>query len=411
MEPSSRSLQALDSTAQPTRLPSGGASGSRSRALLAELLGSADVRVNGHRPWDMILQDGRTAARVLSEGSLGLGESYMDGWWDCAALDEMITRILEAHLEDQVSRRRLILLYIANRLFNRQNRARAWQVGRRHYDLGNDLFAAMLDSRMTYSCGYWATANTLEEAQRAKLDLVCRKLGLRPGMRLLDIGCGWGSLLRFAAEHYGARCVGLTISQEQAAHARECCAGLPVEIHLQDYRDFGVADEQCFDRIASIGMFEHVGHKNLAAYFAAARRWVRPDGLFLLHTIGKVGRRGVVDPWMDRYIFPNHELQSLADIATMCEGQFVIEDVENFGADYDRTLMSWHARLESARPSLGPHYDECFYRMMRYYLLASAAVFRSRTSQLWQLVLSPQGVAGGYRRPPPRLAWGPSTAI
>jgi cyclopropane-fatty-acyl-phospholipid synthase len=256
----------------------------------------------------------------------------------------------------------------------------------------------MLDSRMTYTCGYWAKATNLEDAQAAKLDLICRKLGLRPGMRLLDIGCGWGSLMKFAARHYGVSCVGLTISREQAAHIWENREGLPIETHLGDYRAFNPAGRESFDRIASVGMFEHVGRKNHESFFDMAGRSLKGDGLFLLHTIGKNQRRAGTDPWMDRYIFPNGELPSLGEIADRSESRFVVEDVHNFGADYDRTLMAWHARFDAAWPRFVEAQGERFGRMWSYYLLACAGTFRARTTQLWQVVLSPGGVHSGYHR-------------
>jgi cyclopropane-fatty-acyl-phospholipid synthase len=365
--------------------------------VFTHLLAQADVKVNGDRPWDIRIHDPRTTRRVLALGSLGLGESYMDGWWDCEALDEFFCRILRARLDERVSKT-LVWHSLRARLFNLQSPRRAWQVGREHYDLGNDFFAAMLDSRMTYTCGYWADATNLEDAQAAKLDLICRKLGLRPGMRLLDIGCGWGSLAKFAARHYGVSCVGLTISREQLVHMWENRDGLPIEARLCDYRTFNPEGSETFDRIASVGMFEHVGRKNHKAFFDMAGRSLKDDGLFLLHTIGKNQRRGGTDPWMDRYIFPNGELPSLGEIADRSESQFVVEDVHNFGADYDRTLMAWHARFDSAWPRFAQAHGERFRRMWRYYLLACAGTFRARTTQLWQAVLSPSGVASGYRR-------------
>ncbi|MBN8441370.1 MAG: cyclopropane fatty acyl phospholipid synthase [Thauera sp.] len=368
-------------------------------STLADLLAVAGVGIAGERPWDMLIHHPQTAERILARGSLGLGESYMDGWWDCARLDEFIARILFARLDEKVATRALMLQGIRARLFNLQNLRRTWHVGEAHYDLGNDFFEAMLDGRLAYTCGYWARADNLDDAQAAKLDLICRKLGLERGMRLLDIGCGWGSLMKFAAEHYGVECVGLTISREQAEHGQARCAGLPVAFRLQDYRQFNRGGSERFDRVASVGMFEHVGHKNHRAFFAMARRSLNDDGLFLLHTIGKNLRRTPTDPWIDRYIFPNGDLPSLGQIADACEDDFIIEDVHNFGADYDRTLMAWHARFEAAWPDFAERYGERFRRTWRYYLLACAGTFRARTNQLWQIVLSPLGVRGGYRRP------------
>jgi cyclopropane-fatty-acyl-phospholipid synthase len=382
----------------PGELRAGTREPSRTLDVLARMLAQADVKLNGDRPWDIQIHDHRIARRVLAQGSLGLGESYMDGWWDCEALDEFFCRILRARLEERVSPT-LVWHSLRARLFNLQSVRRAWHVGQTHYDLGNDFFAAMLDSRMTYTCGYWAArATNLEDAQAAKLDLVCRKLGLGPGMRLLDIGCGWGSLMKFAARHYGVACVGLTISREQAVHVRENREGLPIEVHLSDYRTFNTAGRETFDRLASVGMFEHVGRRNHGAFFDVARRSLKDNGLLLLHTIGKNRRGGGTDPWIDRYIFPNGELPSLGEIADRSESQFVVEDLHNFGADYDRTLMAWHARFDAAWPRFAPVYGERFRRMWRYYLLACAGTFRARTTQLWQIVLSPSGVPNGYSR-------------
>lgn len=371
----------------------------RDVAALAALLARADVRLDGPRPWDLQLHQPRAAQRILAGGNLGLGESYMDGDWDCERLDELIHRLLRARLHRSVRSPHLLWAALRARLFNLQSEARAFMVGRRHYDLGNDFFAAMLDPSMTYSCGYWAEAKTLAEAQTAKLDLICRKLELRPGMRLLDIGCGWGSLLHHAAQHYGVHGVGLTVSEEQAARGRQRCSGLPVRIELSDYRRYNVETTQRFDRIASVGMFEHVGLKNYPVWFDRVRRCLRDDGLLLLHTIGKRENRGATDPWIDRYIFPNGELPLLDDLVGCANRHFVVEDVHNFGADYDPTLMAWHHHFQQAWSRFAERYGERFRRMWRYYLLSCAGAFRARHLQLWQVVLSPNGVTGGYRRP------------
>ena len=364
----------------------------------AELLAQADVRIGGDRPWDLQVHHPETLQRILAKGSLGLGETYMDGWWDCPRVDEFIARVLRARLHESVGRPGMTLAVLKARFLNLQSETRAWQVGREHYDLGNDLFERMLDPTMAYSCGYWAQARTLHEAQLAKLELVCRKLGLRPGMRMLDVGCGWGSLMRHAATHHGVECVGLTVSQQQAQWGKAQCQGLPVHFELTDYRHFNVGGTERFDRVASIGMFEHVGHRNYATYFETVRRCLADDGLFLLHTIGKNRSGTPIDAWTERYIFPNGSLPSVAEIAQASEAHFVVEDWHNFGADYDRTLMAWHERFEAAWPELASRYGERFRRMWRYYLLSCAGTFRARDNQLWQVVLSPRGLAGGYRR-------------
>ena len=364
-----------------------------------ELLATADIRVGGGRPWDMRVHHPDTFDRILTRGSLGLGESYMDGWWDCDQVDEFITRILRARLDEQVGRAGWLWASLKARLTNLQSPHRAWQVGEMHYDLGNDLYEAMLDPSMAYSCGYWPLAQSLAQAQEAKLDLICQKLQLQPGMTLLDIGCGWGSLMLHAARHYRVQCVGLTISKEQARLGMQKAQDLPVRFELVDYRQFNPDGGQRFDRVASIGMFEHVGHKNYRAFFEMARRSLRDEGLFLLHTIGKNRAGASIDPWIEKYIFPNGVLPSASEIAFYSEEDFVMEDWHNLGEDYDKTLLAWHARFEAAWPSLQARYGERFYRMWRYYLLCCAGTFRARDNQLWQVVLSPGGRAGGYRRP------------
>ncbi|QLK61588.1 cyclopropane fatty acyl phospholipid synthase [Enterobacteriaceae bacterium Kacie_13] len=364
--------------------------------IVSEMLSSADIRINGNRPFDLKVKNTDFFKRVLQEGSLGLGESYMDGWWECERLDIFFQRVLRAGLEDKLPRHFKDTLRIAAaRILNLQSRKRAWIVGKEHYDLGNDLFTLMLDPYMQYSCGYWKDATTLEEAQEAKLKMICDKLQLKPGLRLLDIGCGWGGLSEYAARHYGVSVVGVTISAEQQKLAQDRCEGLDVTILLQDYRDL---NDQ-FDRIVSVGMFEHVGPKNYQTYFNVAKRNIKPDGIFLLHTIGSNKTDLSVDPWIDKYIFPNGCLPSIQQIAHTSESLFVMEDWHNIGADYDRTLMAWHERFQLHWPQLAERYGDRFHRMFTYYLNACAGAFRARDIQLWQVVFSPQGVDGGIRVP------------
>ncbi|MBV8036432.1 cyclopropane fatty acyl phospholipid synthase [Roseateles sp.] len=365
-------------------------------AVLSQLLARADVRFNGTRPWDMRVHDPRLYRRLLTQWSLGAGEAYVDGDWDCERLDLLFERLLRTDLDrtaPPAARLRLLLEGLRQRLFNLQSVARAHQVGERHYDVGNDVFEAMLDSRMIYSCGYWEHAQDLEQAQEHKLAMICRKLELRPGETLLDIGCGWGGLARYAAERHGVAVTGVTISKEQLALAEQRCAGLPITLLLQDYRSL----RGRFDKIVSVGMFEHVGLKNYATYFDTARRLLAPAGLFLLHTIGVDRRTPHTDPWIERYIFPNGKLPSPAELGGALEGCFIIEDWHNFGLDYDRTLMCWAERFEAAWPRLSARYDAAFRRMFRYYLLSCAGFFRSRQGQLWQLVLSRPERGGVYR--------------
>ncbi|MHB8660785.1 MAG: cyclopropane fatty acyl phospholipid synthase [Minisyncoccota bacterium] len=364
------------------------------RSLIEGLLKKADITIGGTRPQDIIVHDERLFNRVIRYGTLGLGEAYMDGWWDANALDVFICKAFISRLDKAFQINFASVLTIAKAfLFNQQSNKHAFKVGEVHYDLGNDLYEAMLDLRMVYSCGYWKDAVTLAEAQEAKLDLVCRKIGLKKGDHILDIGCGWGSFAKYAAEKYGASIVGITNSKEQAALAHERCKGLPVEIRVQDYR----ALDEKFDHIVSIGMFEHVGVKNYQEYFSVARRCLKEEGLFLLHTIGYARSVMNSDPWFEKYIFPGGMLPSIAQIGKAIEGRFLVEDMHNFGADYDQTLMAWFKNFDAAWPALRGKYGDRFYRMWKYYLLACAGAARAREMQLWQIVLSPHGVAGGYR--------------
>lgn len=359
---------------------------------VSELLASTDVKINGERDWDIQVHNDKLYRRVLADGSLGLGESYMDGWWDAASVDQLFCKLLSTDIERQVKSFSLICAAIQSKLSNPQSIRRAFRVGERHYDISNDLFSSMLDKRLTYTCGYWKKASNLDQAQEDKLDLVCRKIGLQKNQRILDIGCGWGSFLKFAAERYEAQVVGLTISKEQAEFARKECAGLPVEVRLQDYRKLN----EKFDHIVSLGMFEHVGPKNHKTYMQVAANCLKDDGLFLLHTIGSNFTRHSPDPWFNKYIFPNGVLPSMKDISIAYDDLFVIEDIHNFGTDYDKTLMAWYKNFDSSWAHLSKNYGDQFYRMWKYYLLCCAGAFRARNLQLWQLVLSKHGVEGGY---------------
>ena len=355
---------------------------------LKKLLLQADIIIDGERPWDIQVNNSNLYQRVLMQGSLGLGESYVDNYWNCSALDQFIFKILHNNLQRKTVAN-LPALYnkIKSRMINNQSSNRAFQVGEEHYDIGNDLFELILDENMVYSCGYWKHADSLSEAQLAKLDMICRKLRLSPGMRLLDIGCGWGGLLHYAARHYGIEGIGVTISKEQAKVAQKRCSNFPVEIYLQDYREV----KGSFDAVASVGMLEHVGYKNYSRFMEGVNRCLKENGLFLLQTIASNHTQSSCDPWFDKYIFPNGMLPSIAQIGSAIEEVFIMEDWHNLGVDYDKTLMAWYRNFEENREKVKTKYSERFFRMWRYYLLSMAGGFRARHMQTWQIVLSSMG--------------------
>lgn len=363
-------------------------------AVIRRLLASADIRINGDRPWDIRVHNDDFYPRVLTGGSMALGESYMDGWWDSEALYRFFDRVLRTRLDRQLHKSVRMLYCCAKAAMSSSPcRSRAFKIGQYHYDIGNDLFSVMLDRWMNYSCAYWDRANTLDEAQEAKMELICRKLDLKAGMRVLDVGCGWGGLAAYAAKRFGVEVLGITVSEQQVARARKVCAGLPVTIELMDYRDL----EGRFDRIVSVGMFEHVGAARYRGFMRRVRGCLAPEGLFLLQTIA--GNRSVrsCDPWIAKYIFPNSMLPSARQIASASEGLLVLEDWHSFGPDYDRTLMAWHRNFSENWDRLQGAYDERFFRMWTYYLMVSAGAFRARRNQLWQIVYSRDGRPNGYR--------------
>lgn len=357
----------------------------QSRRFVESLLLKAGVTVNGPHPWDIQVKDDRFYDRVIRERSLGLGEAYMEGWWDCPRVDELICRILKARLDERLNGRLRDLPYLlAALLVNLQSRTRARRSAEIHYDRDTELFMSFLDPFNQYSCGYFNGTGDLSEAQKRKLDLICRKIDLQAGDRLLDIGCGWGGFSRYAAEHYHCTVTAINVCRDQIRYAREFCRDLPVRILECDYRDcMGT-----FDKIVSIGMFEHVGRKNYRTFMRSVHRCLADDGIFLLQTIGNNQSQVRTDPWVSRYIFPDSLLPSISQIGSSIEGLFVMEDWHNMGPHYDRTLMSWHRNFMEAWEKLRVKYDERFRRMWEYYLLSCAGAFRARSIQLWQIVLT-----------------------
>jgi cyclopropane-fatty-acyl-phospholipid synthase len=356
------------------------------RERFARLLALAGVTLDGDRPYDVRVRDPRVFRRVACQGSVGLGEAYVDGWWDCDRIDDLSARLLGGEVDRILSSLAGMWSELAARLVNLPRLSRDLETGPRHQEVGNDLFGAMLDARRVLTCAYWKDARTLDEAQEAALDLICRKLQLKPGMRVLDLNCGLGGAARFAAERYQVEVAGLTVSAAQAHAAREHCAGLPVSIYTHGYREL----EGYYDAAFSLGVLEHMNRRNLRRYLETVRDHLSEDGLFLIECVGTVRTEGAND-------FPCSLLPSATQLSRALEDVFVFEDWHNFGADYDRTLLQWHANFEEAWPALSARYGERFHRLWRYYLLSYAGAFRARRAQAWQVVLSPRGVAGGYR--------------
>ena len=364
------------------------------KAKITSLLAEAGVTINGPNPWDPQIRNEQIWSRLFAQGTLGLGEAYMDGWWDCEDLAEFFNRVIGSGMDQKLRVTfNLIWQIVQARFLNMQNISRSRRVAKMHYNQ-TDAYKASLDARMTGSCGYWTDGVTnVDEAQEAKLDLVCRKIGVQPGQTVWDIGCGWGAFMGFAAEKYGANCVGVTVSPDQAAYGRERYKDLPVEFQVKDYREF----QGRADHIVSMGMFEHVGHKNYRTYFETARRVIRDDGLFMLHTIGSRDSSETIEPWLEKYIFPGGVIPSMAQIGAAIDKLFAVVDVHNIGPHYDKTLMAWYANFEANWPRPNNPEGERFYRMWKYYLLCCAGAFRSRALQVWQFVLSTSGVPEGYR--------------
>lgn len=362
-------------------------------AYLTPLLAEVGVTINGPDPWDIQIHSPDFWTRLYAEGSLGLGEAYMDDMWDCADLAEFFNRVVGGGLQDKLRLTpNLVWQHVQARFLNMQTRAKSKRVADMHYNQ-TDAYKASLDARMTGSCGYWPEGVTnIDQAQEAKLDMVCRKVGLKAGDRVLDIGCGWGAFMGFAAEKYGASCVGVTVSPDQAAYARERYKHLDCDFQVKDYREF----DDKVDHAVSMGMFEHVGYRNFRTYFETAHRAIREDGLFMLHTIGSPDTRTTIEPWIEKYIFPGGVLPSIKQIGEAIEGLFTIIDLHNIGPDYDKTLCAWNENFQAKWPEPKTPDEKRFKRMWEYYLLCCAGGFRARAIQVWQFVLSPHGVPEGY---------------
>lgn len=359
----------------------------RSKEFIYSLADRAGITINGPNSYDVKIHNENFYDRLIKEGAIGFGESYMDGWWDCDDLADFLTRLFRANMLFQIKNFKLIVHVAKSRVLNLQKISRAFEVGKKHYDVGNDLYKAMLDKRMLYTCAYWKGAKDLNSAQEKKLELICKKIELEKGMTILDLGCGFGAFAKYAAEKYDARVTGVTISQEQLKLGRELCKGLPVELELTDYRKV----KGKFDRVISIGIMEHIGYKNYRTYMEKVNETLKDDGVAFFHSIGNNVSRTTGNAWVNKYVFPNAMLPSISQLGQSMEGIFVMEDWHNFGPDYDKTCVAWYDNFLKAWPKLSGKYDEQFKRMWVFYLLSCAAAFRSRLVQLWQVVMTKEG--------------------
>lgn len=360
----------------------------RFRHSLEKLLAPADIRIDGSRAWDIKVHNPVFFQRVMAEGTLGLGESYMDGWWDCAALDQFVFRALQSDLHIRMEGRLAALAEsLLAKIYNFQSPARSRQVIQKHYDLDADFFMSFLDPFNQYTCGYFRETTDLNKAQELKLDLICRKLNLSKNDRVLDIGCGWGGFSKFAASRYGCHVTGISISDEQIRYARDFCRDLPVEIVKCDYRKL----KGSFDKVLVCGMLEHVGAKNYRRFAKIVHSVLKPEGIFLLHTIGGNKPQRRPNAWLHKYIFPNYLIPSIPELGSAFRNLFSVEDWHNFGPYYDPTLMAWNENFERSWPAMASKYDERFKRMWNYYFLCCAGYFRARRSQLWHIVMTKIG--------------------
>jgi cyclopropane-fatty-acyl-phospholipid synthase len=366
--------------------------------LVTDIFNQGGISLNGPNPWDIQIRDSRFFNRVLTGGSLGFGESYMDGDWDVAQLDALIRRILRI----KATRKPIVTLNrtwhdLKSRLMNLQSRSGSMAIIDAHYDLDHRLYQHFLGPYNQYTCCFFNQATSLEAAEIEKLEMICNKLDLREGDKVLDIGCGWGGFSRYAAETRGCQVTGISISKEQIAYAKEFTAGLPVEIINTDYRDLPkLYDSRHFDKVVIIGMIEHVGYKNYQRLFEIVHELLNDNGLLLLHTIGNTRKTTVADPWIEKYIFRNSMLPSMSQLTNSTEDLFVIQDWENYGHYYAPTLAAWQSNFEKNWDKIRAietrnQFDERFRRMFNYYFLSCQAGFETEHILLWHMVMSKQG--------------------
>ncbi|MEO6696472.1 MAG: cyclopropane-fatty-acyl-phospholipid synthase family protein [Gammaproteobacteria bacterium] len=324
----------------------------------------------------------------MSDPELMLGETYMNGEWDAANLLDLFEVLMRNFPEQQSGG---VLARLLKKLLQQGNRiTQSYRNVAHHYDLDEWLFRHFLDQDMQYSCAYFYKPGiSLEEAQRAKCAHLLRKLDLSPGQQVLDIGSGWGGLALYLAEHAGVKVTGLTLSREQlrVAQQRARERGLQgrVEFLLRDYREH----DGSYDRIVSVGMFEHVGARHYPDYFERLRRLLKPEGVALLHTIGRYTPPGVTNSWILKHIFPGGYTPALSELSRSIEGSGLITcDVEVLRLHYAMTLAAWQQRFQAQRAQIAARLSERFCRMWEFYLAACEASFRWRDLVVFQLQLT-----------------------
>jgi cyclopropane-fatty-acyl-phospholipid synthase len=341
----------------------------------------------------MEIRDRRAVLELLRSPSLGFGECYTKGRIEIhgdflAFVNEITAAITQRNTSGYYGPKGRSLLHALHR--NTLTRSR--HNVHHHYDLGNDFYKLWLDERMVYTCAYYDTPGaTLDEAQLAKLDHICRKLRLRPGSKVIEAGCGWGALALHMAEHYGVEVVAYNNSKEQIAFARESAAARQLDRHVTFVEDdYRTINERC-DVFVSIGMLEHVGLANFKAMGALINRSLKPDGFGLIHSIGR-SFPNRHDPWILKYIFPGGHVPSLAEMMSVFEPQkFSVIDVENLRPHYAKTCAAWLKNFDAVADQLKESYGDEFVRMWRLYLAGSSAGFQSGTLQLYQVLFTPQG--------------------
>jgi cyclopropane-fatty-acyl-phospholipid synthase len=359
------------------------------------VLSRAGITVNGCHAWDIQVHDEQFFDCLYRSASEGLGDSYVQGFWDSDDLTETLGRFIA------IGGRSALKGPIAHNMQTTESeQKKSLEVVDSHYESKNGLYSNMLDPYMQYSCALWDDdTHNLQEAQIKKMRLIGQKLELQPGDHVLDIGCGWGGLPKFLSETFGCRVTGINLAEHHIDYANQRMAHNKVKVIKQDYRDL----TEKYDKIYCIGVSEHFGLNNYKQFMQIVHDQLNPGGIFLLHTIGENVTRPKADTWITKNIFPNGYIPSLSLISQCAEGLFITEDVHNFNTSYEKTLLAWDANFQrnwNLIRKLHPELDtRDFYRMWRYYLNFCAGGFRKRCTQLYQIVFTRIQDRRNYKTP------------